>query len=211
MKRRLKLENGQRVGKFTVLYEVERLSLPCGQKNRAFRCLCDCGNEKIVRLSHLTRGKIQSCGHCNGINGFVGTKIHNVWRGMLNRVKDSYFQSHLYNQKGIIVCPEWKSFKVFKEWAYNNGFNDSLFIDRIDNLKGYYPENCRFTTSQINCSNRDNTFMVNFNNELIPFTILLDKLDKRKHAGAIRGRIKRGWNHQLAVMLPIREGNYYRK
>ena len=38
------------------------------------------------------------------------------------------------------MCEEWESWESFKTWAINNGYNDTLSIDRIDNNKGYYPE-----------------------------------------------------------------------
>lgn len=211
MKQRLNLTPGQKIGKLTVIKEAEKHIQPSGQKNRMFLCLCDCGNESIVYLSHLTRGNSKSCGHCNGVDGLYGSKIHNTWRAMLYRVKQSYFQSHLYSQKGITVTDEWRVFKNFKEWAYKNGYNDSLYIDRIDNSKGYYPDNCRFTTAEINSSNRDSTFKVNYKGKFVPLTILLRELNIIDHIAAIRMRIKRGWNDQLAIETPIKKGNYYRK
>ena len=59
-----------------------------------------------------------------------------------------------YGAKGITVCSLWRrSFKEFKEWAVANGYDESLSIDRINTLKGYYPDNCRFvgmTTQALN-------------------------------------------------------------
>ena len=38
-----------------------------------------------------------------------------------------------YGGRGIVVCDEWKeSFANFKNWAYQNGYNENLSIDRID-------------------------------------------------------------------------------
>lgn len=32
------------------------------KRNRAYRCVCDCGTEKIIRHSELTNSRTQSCG-----------------------------------------------------------------------------------------------------------------------------------------------------
>ena len=43
-----------------------------------------------------------------------------------------------YGERGIEVCNEWKNdFQSFYDWAINNGYNENLTIDRIDNNKGY--------------------------------------------------------------------------
>lgn len=59
------------------------------------------------------------------------------------------------------MCEEWRNdYLKFKEWALSNGFRENLQIDRIDNSKGYSPENCRWVTPKENTRNRDITLKI---------------------------------------------------
>jgi len=58
-----------------------------------------------------------------------------------------------YGGRGITVCKSWRNFDNFAKWALENGFDENLDLDRIDNSKGYYPENCRFITHTENMRN----------------------------------------------------------
>ena len=39
-------------------------------------------------------------------------------------------------------------FKVFKEWALTHGYEEHLTIERVDNAKGYEPDNCIWATAK---------------------------------------------------------------
>ena len=63
-----------------------------------------------------------------------------------------------YGARGITVCQEWiDSPQAFVDWALANGFSPELQIDRIDNDKGYSPDNCRWVTARENIRNRSNS------------------------------------------------------
>ena len=63
-----------------------------------------------------------------------------------------------YGARGITVCQEWiDSPQAFVDWALANGFSPELQIDRIDNNKGYSPDNCRWVTARDNIRNRSNS------------------------------------------------------
>ena len=60
-----------------------------------------------------------------------------------------------YGKRGIKVCDEWlHSYNAFSEWALQNGYDDSLTIDRIDPDGNYCPENCRWATMSIQGFNK---------------------------------------------------------
>jgi DNA-directed RNA polymerase specialized sigma24 family protein len=75
-----------------------------------------------------------------------------------------------YGGRGVEVCPEWRgNFRSFREWANRNGYAPGLQIDRIDNDKGYCPENCRFVSAAQNCQNkRARTRTIRTNPKLSP-------------------------------------------
>ena len=134
-----------------------------GKKHSYWLCKCDCGAHKVVRGSHLISGNIQSCGclsietrtkHGDG-NGGEFKKLYASWMSMRRRCrnKNDADYSH-YGGRGIQVCDEWMEYSQFKSWALDSGYDDALEIDRIDNNKGYSPDNCHWVTRTINNRNR---------------------------------------------------------
>jgi hypothetical protein len=60
-----------------------------------------------------------------------------------------------YGLRGIDVNSYWReSVSSFVEWSLENGWKKGLEIDRINNDKGYHPDNCRFVTHKINSKNK---------------------------------------------------------
>ena len=144
-----------------------------GKKYKGYLCECQCGKRKIVNASDYNSGKIKSCGCL--ITEFNKTKkgneyaklrkivlespknksphyerIKRIWKNMKNRCGNPNATSYeIYGGRGITVCEEWEnSFMSFYEWALNNGYEETLSIDRIDNDKGYCPYNCRWATAK---------------------------------------------------------------
>lgn len=80
-----------------------------------------------------------------------------------------------YGAKGIKICSEWQVYKNFEEWAFQNGYNDTLSIDRIDIAKDYSPANCRWVTSEIQNNNKSSNVRFNVLGE----TLSLGQICKR--------------------------------
>lgn len=89
-------------------------------------------------------------------------RLHNVWRGMKERCNNPKNVSYKnYGARGIKVCPEWENdYENFKKWSFDNGYKEGLQIDRIDNNKGYSPENCRWVTRTDNLRNKGNNVLI---------------------------------------------------
>lgn len=56
------------------------------------------------------------------------------------------------------MCDEWRNDRQsFIDWCVSHGHSEGLQIDRIDNDKGYSPDNCRFVTPAENQHNTSQT------------------------------------------------------
>ena len=163
---------GRRFGRLVVVGIDDR-----GVKRTYYFCQCDCGNTKSVRSDGLLSGAVQSCGcmkreqdrenlTANHKHKMSHTRPYEIWQGMKKRCYNQHDARYdRYGGRGITVCDEWRNdFKAFYKWALENGYADNLTIDRIDNDKGYSPDNCRWADAETQCRNRASNINITIGN-----------------------------------------------
>lgn len=157
---------GKRFGRLTTLKDSGERSK---NRNIIWRCICDCGNIKMVTTDSLKSGKTKSCGclridalkkimykHGGGSSKSIN-RLYRIWINMKGRCYNSVDKAYkYYGGRGIKVCPEWKNnYGAFRFWAVLSGYQDNLTIDRINNDGNYESSNCQFITQSENTKKRN--------------------------------------------------------
>lgn len=156
---------GKTFGCWMVLERKDRIN-----SQQMWLCKCKCGTIREVTHTSLVCGKSLSCGcyHKSKVierqmtHGMSNSRIYSIYYNMkrrCNNQNDKRFAD--YGGRGIKICEEWTdSFPAFLEWSLSNGYTENSSIDRIDNEKGYSPDNCRWTTMEEQRNNRRNTISI---------------------------------------------------
>lgn len=117
-------------------------------------------------------------------------KLYRLWSSMSERTTNpNHHAFHRYGGRGITICDEWRyNVLIFIEWALSHGYKEGLQIDRIDNDKGYSPNNCRFVTPKVNSNNRDKriNYGIYYRKDRSHFRISLERDNKSYYGGSAK-------------------------
>ena len=137
------------------------------------------------------------------------TKLYDVWVGMKRRCYDHRRADYIwYGGRGISVCSAWFVWRAFKEWALQAGYREGLLLDRIDNSKGYSPENCCWSTPKEQMRNRrSNRPVVRSDGKIYPTMVEAAEdngTSKQRIYAVCKGRAKTvkgfGWSYSPATI-----------
>lgn len=186
---------GIRFGKLVALHRVAGLN-----GHARWMLKCECGNSHLATNTSLKCGNVTHCGcsPASRTHGLSHTPLFRRWSAMRERCanpKNQQFKS--YGGRGIKVCPEWDCFETFAKWALLHGYDERLELDRIDNDKGYCPDNCRYVTRQQNSLNMRKTVRLLYDGEMLT----LFEISRRcgLSAKTIRTRLNLGFSLEEAT------------
>lgn len=157
---------GYKVGKLTVIDFAESRG-----GSRYWKTLCECGNEKVVRGTHLKQKLIKSCGCLTDAK----REEHKNWRGC-GRVPSTYYskvKKQAENRKKDI-CFEITIEDMANQFEIQNGKciytgldldfgktqrdakkNRTASLDRKDSNKGYTKDNIQWVHKVVNIMKND--------------------------------------------------------
>ena len=152
--------------------------------------------ESIARAAELSK-------YCN--RGHTHP-LYNAWKNMRRRCDNpntNFFKN--YGGRGIRVCEEWdKDSLAFIHWALDNGWEQGLTLDRIDNNGDYCPENCRWISRAEQLLNRRNNRIMTLNGRSQTMKEWARELGINPQT--LSNRVNRQkWSDEKALTTPIDE------
>ena len=192
---RLKLEfyAGRQIGNLTVTGLPVRVPAGKNAKHWHIPLQCECGKLIKSSVSHLRSGHTVSCGcakinrisKLNATHGFTSDvilkKLYSIYSAMKQRCRI----------KNLPYDPAWRNRLNFLVWSIKNGYAPGLFLDRINNSRGYSPSNCRYVDDIQSANNRTTSHLITVDG--VTKTIAEHCREKGVSYNSVHSRISRGW------------------
>lgn len=133
-------------------------------------------------------------------HGMSSTPIYRVWRSMRTRCENpSSVAFKNYGGRGITVCDRWRLFENFHSDMGDRPPGHT--IERVDNDKGYSPDNCIWATRKCQSRNRRNLHLLTVGS----ITKSMGEWSELTgiSVSTIWNRLKLGWTDEEAVTTPL--------
>lgn len=138
------------------------------------------------------------------VHGLSYTPEYRAWQQMRLRCLDPQHRAYpRYGGRGITICDRWKDSP--ENFVADMGPRPSPRheIDRVDNDRGYEPDNCRWATRKTNSRNRRSNRMLTHRGETLALAEWCERLNIPRDT--VRKRLESGWTVASALETPVRE------
>lgn len=134
----------------------------------------------------------------------INGKVHPVaraWYAMRERCNtENHPAFKNYGGRGITICERWGHIDNFIEDMFPTWLS-GLTIERVDNNKGYSPENCVWAGRKEQANNRRSNKAITFNGVTLTVAQWAQRMGIRKNTLVNRLGI-RGWPIERALTTP---------
>jgi hypothetical protein len=106
-----------------------------------------------------------------------------------------------YGARGITVAADWNTPEAFCDWAVSHGYDLGLTLERLDNSKGYSPDNCAWVSRKEQARNRRSSKIISINGENRTVAEWAERYGV--DVKLAYDRLRRGWDAEKAFEEPI--------
>jgi len=99
-----------------------------------------------------------------------------------------------------LLCTEWTKYDAFASWAHEHGYQNGLYLERINIPQSYSPENCVWTDVRHRSKNAPRLIAAFGENK--SFAAWANDIRCTVDVMTIRYRLHRGWNPEQAISTP---------
>lgn len=208
---------GQRFGELTVLAYSHNVK----RSGSYWKCVCDCGTEKVVSGLLLRRGSTKSCGclqrrlasermprvlEFKRLPFDHARKLIDLYQAVKSRCTNPKNKAYeYYGGRGIKMCQEWLCDRIaFYKWCSENGYKPGLWIERKNVNGDYSPSNCTFATIDAQMNNKRNSRFIEWNGKRMTATQWERELGFPRNL--LNSRFfSRGWDLDRAMTEPVHQ------
>lgn len=173
---------GDKIGSCTYMGDTKRAN---ANWKRFANFKCECGIVFESQISKVKCGHTKSCGclvikkitDFNRTHDKSKTPEFNTWVGIKQRCYNRNNPRYgIWGGRGITVCQRW--LESFDNFLDDMGERPTPYhtLDRVENDKGYYKQNCRWATPKQQALNRRSNFIITYMGQSKPLKVWTDEL-----------------------------------
>lgn len=158
-------------------------------------------NSRIEKLIAMNKARAIHGRANSRITGYAD-RTYGIWQAFRDRCNNPNRKDYYrYGGRGITYDPAWNNFLQF---VHDMGCApEGMTLDRIDNDKGYYKDNCRWATRKQQSHNSTRVKYITIAGETKRLTEWLQAYQVSKNS--YYRRVKLGWSIEQAIKTPMRK------
>lgn len=178
---------GKKFGKWLVIESGCVLVMADGSNASAVKVRCECGFERISKISQLKRGETQGCRLCKSptrTHGMSKTSEYRTWEAMIRRCYVPHATAYKdYGGRGVTVCDRWNPKKggsfanFYADLGPRPSSEHQLDKDFLDGNFVYGPGTAKWVHRNENLKRKRNAVWVEWKGEKVRLTDLADDVN----------------------------------